>query len=165
MAQALDQLVQLIPHPPRRVTAFGEFFKTESAHRSKSAHRSNADSSKSLAARIEFANGAQAEIDIRLDSPAPLWTGWVLHSDRSGFADDRRYTLTSDGEVFDSSAPSSSDVPIPDDLIHLASALRSDTDDELVTRQSRAVVQLLDAMRRSNESQSNESQCSVEVTR
>ncbi len=128
MAHALDQLVQLVPHAPRRVIAFGE--QTEA-----------------LAAWIEFTNGTRAEIDIRLDSPAPLRTGWVIHSEHGGYADGRRYTLTPEGEVFDSPAPTLS--PASDDLTELARSLRSDKIDDLTSTPARTVVQLLEAISRS----------------
>lgn len=130
MAHALDQLVQLVPYAPRRVIAFRDLSETEPARRSQA-----------LGTWIEFSNGARAEIDIRLDCPTPLRTGWVIHSERGGYADNRRYTLTSEGEVFDSPAPLLS--PASDDL---ARSLRSDNVDDLASKQSRTVVQLLEAI-------------------
>ena len=128
MAHALEQLVQLVPHAPRRVIAFGEH-------------------TEALAAWIEFTNGTRAEVDIRLDSPAPLRTGWVIHSEQGGYADGRRYTLTPEGEVFDAPAPTLS--PASDDLTELARSLRNDLFDDLASTPSRTVVQLLEVISRS----------------
>ncbi|MCX7419466.1 MAG: Gfo/Idh/MocA family oxidoreductase [Planctomycetia bacterium] len=130
MARALDQLVQLIPQAPQRIFAFGRVSQSETSH--------------ALAAWIEFKNGANAEIDIRLNSPTPLHTGWVLHSGRGGFVAGRRYSLTPEGEVFDSPAPSS--VPQLDDLASLAHSLRSENGDDRESARSLAVVELLEAI-------------------
>ena len=86
LAHAVDQLLQLIPVEPLRVVAFG-------------------DSALSIQAIIEFHGGLRAEIDLRLDSPLPFQTGWLLTGDRGGFADGRCFHVAADGEVFDSRVP------------------------------------------------------------
>lgn len=86
LAHAIDQLLQLIPAEPLRVVAFGD----------------TALSNQSI---IEFRCGARAEIDLRLDSPAPVQAHWLLTGDRGGFADGRCFHVAADGEVFDTSTP------------------------------------------------------------
>ncbi len=120
MTHALEQLVQLLPQPPRRVFATG-----------------------GLAASIEFDNGTRAEIDIRLDSPVPLYTGWVLSGEHGGYANGRQFTLTADGEVFDSPTPTPE--PAEDELVRLARLLRTPDFDEREAARTRTVVQLLEA--------------------
>ena len=139
LTHALDQLVQLIPVAPLRVFAVGDIFQTEASCYSPT-----------LTAWIEFINGAQAEVDIRLNSPAPLHTGWVIHSERGGYADDRRFTLAADGEVFDS--PVTPIGPAVDDLVSLAEALRDQTSFNQTPTQTLAVVQLLEAFSKSADS-------------
>ena len=92
---------------------------------------------------IEFANGALAEIDIRRDSPAVLQTGWVLSGQRGGYVGGRRFTLTPEGEVFDS--PTLPLVPVEDELTRLARRLRAAEIDDGEVARTRTVVQLLEA--------------------
>ena len=138
LAHALDQLVQLIPHEPLRIFAVGDMLHSDRPY-----------CSPTLAAWIEFKNGAQAEIDIRLNCPAPLHTGWVIHSERGGFAEGRQFSLTDEGEVFDSTVPL---IGLEaDDLLSLAMALRDQKSVNQTPTQTRAVIQLLEAIRQSAE--------------
>ncbi len=82
LAHAIDQLLQLIPSEPLRVVTFG-------------------DAALSNQTVIEFRCGARAEIDLRLDSPAPVQARWLLTGDRGGFADGHCFHVAADGEVFD----------------------------------------------------------------
>ncbi len=140
MAHALDQLVQLISHPPQRITTFGDLTRSKFADHSLDRDRNTS----AIAAWIEFTNGAHAEIDIRLDSPAALQTGWVIQSARGGYADGRQYSLTEDGEVFDSLAsPLNFSTGILDDLNR---SLRANVIDDFANIQTRATVRLLEAI-------------------
>ena len=132
MAHVLDQLVTLLPAAPLRVFATGALSSGNVP-----------DDSRSLAVSIEFANGALAEIDIRRDSPAVLQTGWVLSGQRGGYAAGQRFTLTPEGEVFDS--PTSPLEPAEDELTRLARRLRAAEIDDCEVAHARTVVQLLEA--------------------
>lgn len=136
VAHALDQLVQLVPSRPIRVSAMG------------SPGVSDLFADDSLLLRIVFESGCLAEIDIRLDSPTPLQNGWTLTSERGGYANGRQYTLTDDGEVFDSPVTISDDAEA-DQFEWLAREIRSGTPNASEEVHARAVVALLDGAQRS----------------
>lgn len=137
VVHVLDQLVQLIPTAPRRVFAARDLFC-----------KTGANFSPTFATWIEFTNGARAEIDIRLNSPVPLHTGWVIHSERGGVTGGQQFKLTADGEIFDSPMPASA--PADNDLVSLAKALRGQPSDSQTPTQTLATVRLLDAIRQSS---------------
>ena len=144
MSHALDQLLHLVPPHPHRAFATARFspFKDPSAGQPEPAA--------ALALAIEFADGTRAELDLRLDSPVPFHSGWVLMGDRGGFADARRYSLTDEGEVFDSSvAPGEAEF---DSFACLAQQLRTRERNAVEEARAVTVVVLLDAARRSLES-------------
>lgn len=133
-AQKLDQLCRLISRKPTRVFA---------SSTSDLAHDRNAAS---LAMRIEFGNEATAEVDVRLNSPTQLQTGWVLTAQRGGYSHGRCYSLTDDGEIFDSAAVMRS--AVGDSYSAIAQQLLGKPDSPANSRVL-TVVQLLDAALRS----------------
>ena len=137
VAHALDQLVQLVPSRPIRVAAFvdpgvADLFAGDS-----------------LLLRIVFESGCLAEIDIRLDSPTPFQNGWMLTSERGGYAKGRQYTLTDDGEVFDSPVTISDNNAEADPFDWLAREIRSGVPNAREEAHARAVVALLDGAQKS----------------
>ncbi len=145
MAHALDQLLLLVPQHPHRAfaTARASPFKKEPS-------AAPTDAAAALALSIEFVDGARAELDLRLDSPVPFRSGWVLTGDRGGFAEARRYSLTDDGEVYDS--PVTSGEAEFDSFAWLAQQLCSPERNAVEEIRAVTVVELLDAARRSLES-------------
>lgn len=140
IAHALDQLVALIGDRPLSVFATSDS-QTQGAPDLWAGY--------SLSLRIVFEKGCQAEIDIRLDSPAPYQSGWLLTGERGGYANGRRYTLTDDGEVFDSHvAPADNDTEA-DQFEWLAGQIRSGVRDVTEEARVRTVVALLDAAQQS----------------
>ncbi len=144
MAHALDQLLHLIPQHPHRAFATAQVnpFKNPSAAPPQPAA--------ALALSIEFANGTWAELDLRLDSPVPFHSGWVLTGNRGGFADAQRYSLTDEREVLDSPVtPGEAEL---DSFAWLAQQLRAPEHNAVEDARAVTVVVLLDAARRSLES-------------
>ena len=144
VAHTLDQLVTLIGDRPQRVFATGD---------SNSRSVSDLTAGCSLSLQILFANGCQAEINIRLDSPTQIQSGWMLTAERGGYSKGRRFALTEEGEIFDSPAPlivSDQDSEPFDGLAQQIRSADRDTDEE--TR-LRTVVALLDMTQRSLASQ------------
>ena len=139
VAHALDQLVSLIPSRPIRVQAVGDL-----SDRCPDLFVGN-----SLALRMEFESGCQAEIDVRLDSPTPFQSGWVLSGERGGYANGRQYTLTDEGEVFDSPVTLPDDSVEADQLEWLARQIRSGVSDAAEESRACSVVTLLDGAQRS----------------
>lgn len=134
VAHALDQLVPLVSDRPVRVFATGG---------------SDLLNGCSLALRIVFQTGAMAEIDVRLDSPVPFQSGWTLTSERGGYANGRRYTLTEDGEVFDSPVSLADSDAESDQFEWLAQEIRSNVPNAAEEARVRTVVAILDAAQRS----------------
>ena len=140
VTHALDQLMSLIDDQPVNVFATGD---------PKALGAPDLMAGYSLTLRIIFEKGCQAEIDIRLDSPAPFQSGWMLTGERGGYANGRRFTLTDDGEVFDSPvAPSDSDAEA-DQFEWLARQIRSGVPNAIEEARVRTVVAMLDAAQRS----------------
>ena len=133
VAHALDQLVVLIPSRPIRVTATTDLGPDLFA-------------CDSLVLHIDFESGCQSEIDIRLDSPTPFQSGWILTGERGGFAKGRQYTLTDEGEVFDSPVtPAGND----EEFARLARQIHSGVRDVEEELRGRSVVSILEAAQRS----------------
>ena len=139
VAHALDQLVLLIPSRPISVLAVGD----------SSAVTADLFAGDSLALHIVFASGCQAEIDIRLDSPTPFQSGWILTGERGGYANGRQYTLTDEGEVFDSPVTTTDEPEDTDQFEWLARQIRSGVPDAAEEARARSVVALLDGAQRS----------------
>ncbi len=140
VAHALDQLVPLIGDEPVSVFATGDPLAVGTP---------DLRVGYSLALRIVFKRGCEAEIDIRLDSPTPFQSGWTLTGERGGYANGRQYTLTEDGEVFDSPVtPSDGDQGV-DQFEWLARQIRGGVVDATEEARVRTVVALLDAAQRS----------------
>ena len=139
IAHALDQLVLLIPSRPIRVTA-----TSESGVSGRDLFPGN-----SLMLHIVFESGCQAEIDIRLDSPAPFQSGWMLTGERGGYAKGRQYTLTDEGEVFDSPVTTTDALEEVDQFEWLARQIRFGVPDAAEEVRARSVVALLDGAQRS----------------
>lgn len=143
-ADALDQLMALVSDRPVRVFATNAptapgFASLLAGH--------------SLSLRITFEQGCQAEIDIRLDSPTQFQSGWLLTAEQGGYATDRRFTLTDDGEVFDSPIALATDSDEDADQFEwLAQQIRSGVRNHAEEAHIRTVVALLDAAQRSLES-------------
>ena len=143
-AHALDQLLPLVSDRPIRVFATGDqkfpgFPKLFAGY--------------SLTLQMTFEQGCQADIDIRLDSPTKFQSGWLLATERNGYAKGQRFTLTDDGEVFDSPVTATSDSNEDADHFEwLAQQIRSGVRDHVEEARVRTVVALLDAAQRSLES-------------
>ena len=131
LAHAVDQLLQLISAEPLRVVSFG-------------------DSTLSNQSIIEFRGGVRAEIDLRLDSPLPFQTGWLLTGNRGGFADGRCFHVAADGEVFDTPTPTI-DVCV-DQYVELAQRLRLFDRRAEESNRAVSVTQLLAAILASTQS-------------
>ena len=140
VAHALDQLVPLVGDEPVSVFATGD---------PRAASARDLWVGYSLALRIAFERGCQAEIDIRLDSPTPFQSGWTLTGERGGFTNGRQYTLTEEGEVFDSPVTPSDDDQGVDQFEWLARQIRGGVADAVEEARVRTVVALLDAAQRS----------------
>ncbi len=144
VAHALDQLLPLVSDRPIRVFATGDqnfpgFPKLFAGY--------------SLSLQLTFEQGCQAEIDIRLDSPTKFQSGWLLTTERGGYAKGQRFTLTDDGEVFDSPVTAAlDDNEDADQSEWLAQQIRSGVRDHVEEVRVRTVVALLDAAQRSLES-------------
>ncbi len=144
VAHALDQLLPLVSDRPLRVFATGDqdspgFPKLFAGH--------------SLLLQMTFEQGCHAEIDIRLDSPTKFQSGWLLATERSGYAKGQKFTLTDDGEVFDSPVIAVSDGNEDADQFEwLAQQIRSGVRDNVEEARVRTVVAILDAAQRSLES-------------
>ena len=144
VAHALDQLLALVSDRPIRVFATGDqnspgFPKLFAGH--------------SLTLQMTFEQGCQAEIDIRLDSPTKSQSGWLLTTERSGYAKGQRFTLTDDGEVFDSPVTAAADnYGDADQYEWLAEQIRSGVRDQVEEARVRTVVAILDAAQRSLDS-------------
>lgn len=136
---ALDQLVSLVGDCPFRVSAVGE-----------GQGDTDLTAGLSLALQITFEHGCQAEIDIRLNSPTQFQSGWLLTAERGGYAKGKRFTLTDEGEVFDSPvATVSVGDHDADQFAWLAQPIRSGVRDTIEEARVRTVVALLDAAQRS----------------
>ena len=144
VAHALDQLVSLIADRPKCLVAVGE---------QNASGPSNLFGGKSLLLQITFEQGCQAEIDVRLNSPTPFQSGWLLSGERGGYAKGRRFTLTDEGEVFDSPVPEFDVSNEADQLKWLAQRIRTGASDSVEESRLRDLVALLDAARRSLGSQ------------
>ncbi|MBC7819424.1 MAG: Gfo/Idh/MocA family oxidoreductase [Planctomycetaceae bacterium] len=140
VAHALDQLMALIGDRPLSVSATGD---------SQAPGTPDLFAGYSLALRIVFETGCQAEIDIRLDSPAPFQSGWTLTGERGGYVTGRRFTLTDDGEVFDSPITLPNSDTEVDQFEWLARQIRSGIRNVAEEARVRTVVALLDAAQRS----------------
>ncbi len=139
VSHALDQLVLLIPSRPISVLAVGD----------SSAIAADLFAGDSLALRIVFESGCQAEIDIRLDSPTPYQSGWMLTGERGGYANGRQYTLTDEGEVFDSPVTTTDNPKDTGQFEWLARQIRSGVPDAEEEVRACSVVALLDGAQRS----------------
>lgn len=140
-AHALDQLLSLVSDRPIRVFATLDQTVAES---------SDLSAGYSVIIQIGFERGCQAEIDIRLDSPTQFQSGWLLTTERGGYANGKQFTLTEEGEVFDAPVP----VPLAggshdDQFEWLSQQLRSGVRDTLEESRVRTAVALLDATQRS----------------
>ncbi len=144
VAHALDQLVSLIADCPKCLVAVGE---------QNTSGPSDLFDGKSLLLQITFEQGCQAEIDVRLNSPTPFQSGWLLSAERGGYANGRRFTLTEEGEVFDSPVPEFDDRKEADQFEWLAQLIRAGASDPVEESRLRTLVALLDAALRSLESQ------------
>jgi predicted dehydrogenase len=134
VAHALDQMVALIRVPPVRVLAVGapDLF-----------------AGYSLSLHLVFESGCEADIDVRLDSPAAFQSGWMMTGERGGYAHGRQYTRTDEGEVFDAPVvPLISDADA-DQFEWLARQIRSGERNHAEVARVRTVVALLDAAQRS----------------
>ena len=143
-AHALDQLVLLIGDRPLRVFANGDTNACEFP---------DLFAGFSLSLQIHFERGCRAEIDIRLDSPTQFQSGWMLTAERGGYSNGRRFTLTEEGEVFDSPVPLAIEDKAASEFESLAQQIRSGGRDLAEEARVRTVVALLDAAQRSIESQ------------
>jgi predicted dehydrogenase len=139
VAHALDQMVVLIPSRPISVWAAGD----------PRAGAADLFAGDSLSLRIVFESGCQAEIDIRLDSPTPYQSGWILTGERGGHVKGRQYTLTAEGEVFDSPVSTADTLEATDQFEWLARQIRSGVADAEEEVRARSVVALLEAAQRS----------------
>ncbi len=139
VAHALDQLVLLIPNRPMSVLAVGDT----------SAGAADLFAGDSLGLRIVFESGCQAEIDVRLDSPTPFQSGWMLTGEHGGYANGRQYTLTDEGEVFDSPVTTMEKPEDTDQFEWLARQIRSGVRDVGEEERACLVVALLEAAQRS----------------
>lgn len=139
VAHALDQLVLLIPSRPVCVLAVGD----------PNAGGADLIAGDSLALHVLFESGCRAEIDIRLDSPTTFQSGWMLTGERGGYAKGRQYTLTDEGEVFDSPVTPCDSGAEADQFEWLARQIRSGTPDAVEESRTRSVVALLDGAQRS----------------
>ncbi len=139
VAHTLDQLMLLIPSRPISVTATSESGVSDR----------DLFAGDSLMLHIVFESGCQAEIDIRLASPTPFQSGWMLTGERGGYAKGRQYTLTDEGEVFDSPVTTTETLAEADQFEWLARQIRSGVPDAEEEARARSVVALLDAAQRS----------------
>ena len=140
VAHALDQLVLLIGDRPLRVFAAGD---------PNAPGFPDLFAGLSLSLQIHFEHGCQAEIDVRLDSPTPFQSGWMLTAERGGYSKGRRFTLADDGEIFDSPVPLAVDSQDADQFERLAQQIRSGQRDPVEEARVRTVVALLDGAQRS----------------
>ncbi len=144
-SHALDQLMTLVNDRPIRVLATGDqhapgFPELIKGH--------------SLTIHLTFETGCQAEIDIRLDSPTQFQSGWLLTAERGGYAKGRQFTLTDDGEIFDSPVTAAPDDDEDADQFEwLARQILTGISDPVEEARVRTVVAVLDAAQRSLESQ------------
>lgn len=141
VAHALDQLVLLVGDRPCRLSATSDWNASGSP---------DLFAGYSLSLQITFEHGCHAEIDIRLDSPTQFQSGWLLAAERGGYAKGRRFTLTDEGEVFDSPVTLSSEgTESTDQFEWLAQQIRSGMCDPAEESRVRTVVALLDAAQQS----------------
>ena len=139
VAHAVDQLLLLVPSRPVSVIATAD----------QSLHKPGLFGAESVVLQVEFESGCQADIDIRLDSPTPFQSGWVLTGEQGGFASGRQYTLTDEGEVFDSPVIPNDVGEENDPLAWLAQRIRSGMQDVVEETRNCAVVSILDGVQRS----------------
>ena len=140
VAHALDQLVSLIGDLPVSVFATGN---------PNAPSASDLFAGYSLSLSVTFEAGCQADVEIRLDSPASFQSGWALTGERGGYANGRQYTLTDDGEVFDSPViPTDSDADA-DPLEWLARQIHCGVPNLAEEARVLTVVAILDAVQRS----------------
>lgn len=143
-AHALDQLVTLVSDRPIRVLATGD---------QNALGFPSLLAGYSIAIHITFEAGCQAEIDIRLDSPTQFQSGWLLTAERGGYSKGRQFSLTDDGEIFDSPVPTAPDSDEDaDQLEWLAQQIRSGVRDPAEDARVCTVIAVLDAAQRSLES-------------
>ena len=94
-AHYFDQLLQLVPE---RVD--GVFAQTADD----SSHTVGGDdggaAENAFLAIIKFTNGVTAQIEVNMQSLAPLRTGWALTGSQGGYQNFRRYSITDEGEIF-----------------------------------------------------------------
>lgn len=143
-AHALDQLLLLIGGRPIRVFATGD---------STAGGFPGLIAGYSLALRILFEHGCQTEIDIRLDSPTQFQSGWMLTTEQGGYSKGRRFTLTEEGEIFDSPVSLAVGNKDTDQFEWLAQQIHSGQRDSVEESRIRTVVALLDGAPRSIESE------------
>ncbi len=139
VAHALDQLVLLVLSRPIRVFAVGD----------RVADGNDLFAGDSLALHVLFESGCEAEIDVRLDSPVPVQSGWMLTGERGGYAKGRQHTLTDEGEVFDSPVTPAGNPEDTDQFEWLARQIRSGVPDATEEACACFVVTLLDGAQRS----------------
>ncbi|MEX0704504.1 MAG: Gfo/Idh/MocA family oxidoreductase [Planctomycetales bacterium] len=135
-ADYFDQLVQFIPSRPIRIFArLGPLDPATGAERG-------------FTAIVDFENGAEAHLDVDLDHPAELRAGWTLAGTAGAYRRFQHYSIAEDGEVIDvplEPLPSEGDRMYEEIVAHL----RRGAPLAVTPEQSRAVVALLDASRRS----------------
>lgn len=141
-AQTLDQLLWLVPSRPVRVFAYRDVSL---------ASTSRLFDGDALALRIHFESACTADIDIRLDSPTPFQSGWLLTGERGGYAHGRQFTLTEEGEIYDSPVAPATNPAVADPFGWLAEQIRHGRLDADEATRTRTVVELLDAAQQSLE--------------
>lgn len=135
VTQSLGQLLRLSSSAPVRVLAV-------------ESQEATTGGVTGMLVAVEFSDRVIGQVDVRLDSPVPFQSGWVLCGDRGGYSAGQLRTVASDGEVFESllSVPHS---PV-DSLAELAREVRSSADDSVEDEWLKRLLKLLHAMRRSS---------------
>ncbi|MEX0716100.1 MAG: Gfo/Idh/MocA family oxidoreductase [Planctomycetaceae bacterium] len=135
-ADYLDQLVDLDSSRPRRI-----FARVGSLDPATGRERA-------FTAFVDFESGVEAHLEVDLDHPAELRTGWTLTGTAGSYRKFRHYTIAADGEVIDVPLD-----PLPDepDRIYdeLVAHLRVGEPLAVSPERAQTVVALLDAARRS----------------
>lgn len=150
-AHYFDQLLQLVPDPVSSVFAQIPGADTSTSKRLETITPDVKNVENAFLAVVTFAGGLSARIDVNLASPVPLDTGWTLIGSDGGYRDFRRYELTEDGEVFDTSLDS---VATDWDQYYagIVGHLREGSAPPVTAEQARRVVGLIEATRRSAQS-------------
>ncbi len=139
--QILHQMLQLMSSSPRRVSAFDSKWPGLSS-----------ESRSALALTVEFTDGALGQVELRLDSPVPLQTGWALSGEHAGYSEGRLHVVSADGEVYESPLTTTADDL--DSLARLAFELRQPAGASAEFARLQTLVNLLDAVQRSCETRS-----------